>query len=96
MDESVQPPFESTVAMDLRVSNFGMRGQPTYFEIDSWSDPALDLLRISGKSLADGQTLHATATLTMRGLHPRRWPDISCPWASAPSAPISQATSMPT
>jgi hypothetical protein len=71
MDEMVQPPFVSTVAMDIRVSNFGMRDVPTSFEIDSWSDPALDLLRLAGESQASGQTLHAHATLTMRGFHPR-------------------------
>jgi hypothetical protein len=71
MDESVQPPFQATVAMDFRINDFGIRDKPTSFEIDSWSDPALDLLRIYGQSTSTAQSLHATATLTMHGLHPR-------------------------
>jgi uncharacterized protein involved in outer membrane biogenesis len=71
LDERVQPTFDATVATDVRVSDFGIRGVPTNFEIDTWSDPALDLLRIVGQSRANGQNLTAYATVTMRGLHPK-------------------------
>jgi hypothetical protein len=70
-DDMVQPAFNATVATDVRISNFGIAGQQTSFEVDTWSDPTLDLMRITGKSHADGQTLTADATVTMRGLHPR-------------------------
>jgi uncharacterized protein involved in outer membrane biogenesis len=68
-DASVSPALEALLAMDVRVSNLGDRTRPVTFEADIWSDPALDVMRVSGQGKGDGKNIDAALTVFMRGLH---------------------------
>lgn len=61
IDEKVSPKVDTTLAMDLRVSDIGRDGFPARFELDMWADPVLDQLRVSGT--ADIQTTSMTAKI---------------------------------
>ncbi len=69
LDESVTPPLEALLAMDVRVSYLGQIDRPAQFEADIWSDPVLDLTRVIGQFSNKGQNLDATLGVFVRGLH---------------------------
>jgi Domain of Unknown Function (DUF748) len=68
-DESIHPELDARLALDLRLSDVGVPGRPTRFELDFSSDPVLDSLEIDGQSHGNGKTLDATLQVVMRGLH---------------------------
>jgi hypothetical protein len=68
-DAAVKPEFLATVAMDVRVTDLGLKDLPVQFDVDVWSDPILDSLRISGVATNAGKNLTADARVFMRGLH---------------------------
>lgn len=68
-DETVEPPLEALLAMDVRASYLGQIDRPVQFEADIWSDPALDLVRVIGQATDNGQNLDATLAVLVRGLH---------------------------
>jgi hypothetical protein len=68
-DDSIVPPLQAMLAMDVRVSHLGEMNRPILFEANIWSDPALDLLRVTGQGRADGRNIDATFGVFMRGLH---------------------------
>ena len=70
-DKAVTPMFEGTVAVDVRISDVRSYVRPTKFEIEVWSDPMLDSLRIAGVDKGAGPTLDAETTINLRGLKPR-------------------------
>ena len=55
IDHSVSPAFDSTLTMNLRVSDVQSTVRPISFAIDLWNDPGLDLLRFEGQGRAAGE-----------------------------------------
>ena len=68
-DQSITPTVNATLTLSVRVSDLGLRGQPTRFSLDFWSSELLDMLRLDGSFHADGSSLAAKADIFMRGLH---------------------------
>ncbi|HEX4055787.1 MAG TPA: DUF748 domain-containing protein [Tepidisphaeraceae bacterium] len=68
-DEFIHPELDARLALDVRLSDVGVPGRPTRFELDFSSDPVLDSLEVDGESRGDGKTLDATLHVLMRGLH---------------------------
>lgn len=69
-DASVKPALQATLAMDVRVSSLGEHDRPMLFDVDIWSDAILDSMRITGQASSLARAISASATVTMRGLHP--------------------------
>lgn len=68
-DKSIAPAVNATLTLSVRVSDLGLRGQPTRFSLDFWSSELLDMLRLDGSFRANGRALAAKADIFMRGLH---------------------------
>lgn len=86
IDRSVSPAVDTTVALNLRVSDVHSRVRPTTFELEVWNQPALDLLRIEGAGHAEGKDLEARMQLALYGFHPRELSNYLTPLGLKPIA----------
>jgi hypothetical protein len=70
-DKFVQPAVEGDLIADIRVTDIGVHNPPLHFAIDVWSDRLMDLLRVEGQAQSTGPTITASASVVLRGLHPK-------------------------
>ncbi len=69
IDKSVRPTVRTHLAMNIRVSELGLKGKPTRFGLSFWSGTMLDTLRVGGTFTNTASTLSAHAHIFMIGLH---------------------------
>lgn len=69
-DQSVSPPLQTQVQVNLRVSDLGSTRRPTSFDLSVSADKLLDELRVSGQAKANAQSLDANMQVQVRGLRP--------------------------
>jgi hypothetical protein len=69
IDNTVKPALETTIRLDLRVSDIGVAGKPARLEMEVACDPLLDVLRVEGEARSSGAALDAQFHMALRGLH---------------------------
>jgi hypothetical protein len=69
-DQSVSPPLQTQVQVNVRVSDLGSTRGPTSFDLSVSADKLLDELRLSGQAKASAQSLDANMQVQVRGLRP--------------------------
>lgn len=73
-DRSVSPAFETTLTMNLRVSDLGHEDKPARIEMDVWSEHFLDQLRLNGEARSAGRNVKAQFHLQAHGIDPTGTP----------------------
>ena len=69
-DQHVSPTLDTVVQLAVRVSNLGVPGEPTSFEVSVSADQLLEDLLLKGQAKTDGNHLDALMTVAIRDLHP--------------------------
>jgi hypothetical protein len=70
-DAYVSPPTDQILWLDLRLSDLGTPGGKARFEADAWAEGLLDSMHAAGDAQLGGQSLDASAEISMRGLRPK-------------------------
>lgn len=70
IDRTLSPPLETTLSMNMRVSDVQSTVRPISFSVDLWADPLLDQMRIDGTGQATAEAVEASMRVQMYGLHP--------------------------
>jgi hypothetical protein len=70
-DLHVTPALDTNVLLAVRVSDLGVAGKSTTFEVNVAADQLLDDLSLKGHAKLDSSALDAQMTVGIRGLHPR-------------------------
>ncbi len=70
-DEHVAPTLDTDVLLGVRVSDLGVAGKATTFEVNVSADQLLDELAVKGHAKLDAASLDAQMSVGVRGLHPR-------------------------
>ena len=70
-DLHVTPAMDTNVLLAVRVSDLGVAGKPTTFEVSVAADQLLDDLSLKGHAKLDANALDAQMTVGIRGVHPR-------------------------
>ncbi len=67
-DQSVKPTLDTTLAMDIRLSDLGSPDRPAKFEFDLSNDAMLDSLVVIGEGHSGGQVLEANMRVVAKGV----------------------------
>lgn len=70
IDRTLSPVLDREIALNVRVSDLGSTVRPTRFELETWSYPLLDSLRIDGEGTSRNNTIDATFNVYVLGLRP--------------------------
>ena len=81
-DAFVSPGLETTVFMNLRLSDLDVGGAPAQLATEVWAEDLVDMLRVTGQASAAGQPVASTST------RPRTGPALVC--TTLPSSPCTR------
>jgi len=70
-DQHVSPALNTDLQLSVRVSDLGVPGKPTVFEVSVAADQLLDELALNGHAKAENDSLDAQMNVVIRGLHPK-------------------------
>lgn len=70
-DRALSTPLDATIALNLRVSDFGSPIRPARVAVDVDADPFLDALHVDSEVHTDGKSVDAALQVNVRGLRLR-------------------------
>jgi hypothetical protein len=70
-DQHVSPALNTDLQLSVRVSDLGVPGKSTIFEVSVAADQLLDELTLTGHAKAENDSLDAQMIVGIRGLHPK-------------------------
>jgi len=85
-DESLSPPLDTRVDLNVRVSDLGSPTRRTRFELTAAAAPLLDRLAIEGRGSSGGRSLEAEMSMAVRGFHPAHLESVLAPMGIRPAA----------